>query len=200
LHQDLKPENILFHEWSKLDTPPKARLVKLIDFGGATYENDHHSEVVCTRQYRPPEVTLGMRWGCPVDLWSVGCILAELYTGHVLFGTHDEAEHLALMERALGAIPRRMARAASERAQRRWFVQGVLNWPQAAPNRKSERHVRDAARLKDALMRDRPWTCVHDEFLSLLLRLLEYLPEQRITAREALQHPFMKMDIPPGMC
>lgn len=173
--------------------------VKLIDFGGATYASEHHSEVVCTRQYRPPEVTLGMRWGCEVDLWSAGCILAELYTGHVLFGTHDEAEHLALMERSLGAIPRRMARGACERAQRRWFVQGVLHWPQIAPDRKSERHVREAARLKDALGRDRPWSRAHDEFLSLLLRLLEYLPEHRITAREALLHPFMTMALAPGL-
>jgi serine/threonine protein kinase len=173
--------------------------VKLIDFGGATYEHEHHSEVVCTRQYRPPEVTLGMHWGCAVDLWSAGCILAELLTGHVLFATHDEAEHLALMERALGAIPRRMARSASERAQRRWFAHGALHWPQVATSRESERHVREAARLKDALARDRPWTRAHDEFLSLLARLLEYLPEHRITAREALLHPFLGMDIAPGV-
>ena len=179
--------------------PQQPPTVKLIDFGGATFANEHHSEIVCTRQYRPPEVTLGMRWGCEVDLWSSGCILAELYTGHVLFATHDEAEHLALMERCLGAIPRRMARAASERAQRRWFVQGVLHWPQIATDRKSERHVRESARLKDTIARDRPWTRAHDEFLSLLHRLLEYLPEHRITAREALLHPFLTMEIPPGV-
>ncbi|KAG8464561.1 hypothetical protein KFE25_009929 [Diacronema lutheri] len=223
-HTDLKPENILFVDapgtlaakqlaagnavphgaaGGLRDTPQQQPqqppTVKLIDFGGATFANEHHSEIVCTRQYRPPEVTLGMRWGCEVDLWSSGCILAELYTGHVLFATHDEAEHLALMERCLGAIPRRMARAASERAQRRWFVQGVLHWPQIATDRKSERHVRESARLKDTIARDRPWTRAHDEFLSLLHRLLEYLPEHRITAREALLHPFLTMEIPPGV-
>ena len=62
----------------------------LVDFGGATWEHEHHSSVVCTRQYRPPEVTLGIGWAEPVDLWSMGCILAELWTGNVLFSTHDE--------------------------------------------------------------------------------------------------------------
>jgi serine/threonine protein kinase len=132
-------------------------------------------------------------------MWSAGCILAELYTGHILFATHDEAEHLALMERALGAIPRRMARAASERAQRKWFVQGVLHWPQIASNRESERHVRESPRLKDALARDRPWTRFHDELLSLLSRCLEYLPEHRISAREALLHPFLNTEMPAGI-
>ena len=173
--------------------------VKVIDFGGATSRDETHSSVVCTRQYRPPEVTLGMRWGCAVDLWSAGCILAELYTGHVLFATHNEAEHLALMERALGAIPSRMARSASERARRRWFVHGWLHWPQIATSRESERAVRASARLKDALARDRPWTHVHEAFLSLLSRLLEYVPEHRISAREALLHPFLQLEIPPGM-
>jgi dual-specificity kinase len=49
--------------------------------------------VVCTRQYRPPEVTLGLEWTHCVDLWSMGCILVELWTGAVLFSTHDEVQH-----------------------------------------------------------------------------------------------------------
>lgn len=59
----------------------------MIDFGGATYEHDSHASVVNTRQYRAPEVILGLRWLYPSDLWSVGCIIAELFLGDLLFAT-----------------------------------------------------------------------------------------------------------------
>ncbi len=80
---------------------PKETDIRLIDFGGATFEHDHHSRIVNTRQYRSPEVLLGTGWSYPSDLWSVGCILAELFTGELLFGTHEDLEHLALMEHIL---------------------------------------------------------------------------------------------------
>ena len=92
-HTDLKPENILLSvAIEKGESLPSLPEVALIDFGGATWHKDHHSSVVCTRQYRPPEVTLGLEWSYPVDLWSMGCILAELWTGCLLFSTHDEVE------------------------------------------------------------------------------------------------------------
>ena len=147
-HTDLKPENILFVD--PLDKSaagggggggppenghgvlPASPRVALIDFGGATWQHEHHSSVVCTRQYRPPEVTLGLEWSAAVDLWSMGCILAELWTGHLLFSTHDEAEHLALMERSLGALPRAMLRAATCKRADRNFRHGYLRWPERA--------------------------------------------------------------------
>eukprot|EP00479_Gromia_sphaerica_P008386 TRINITY_DN3158_c0_g1_i1.p1 TRINITY_DN3158_c0_g1~~TRINITY_DN3158_c0_g1_i1.p1 ORF type:complete len:191 (-),score=31.17 TRINITY_DN3158_c0_g1_i1:159-731(-) len=81
---------------------PTSTDIRLIDFGGATFDNEHHARMVNTRQYRAPEVILGLGWSFPSDMWSVGCILAELYTGELLFGTHEDAEHLALMEHVLG--------------------------------------------------------------------------------------------------
>jgi serine/threonine protein kinase len=113
LSQDLKPENILLvskeyeirqrlsssgsgrlKEWRV----PKSGQIKLIDFGSATYDDQHHTSIVCTRHYRPPEVVLGLGWSYPCDIWSIGCILMEMYTGEALFQTHDNLEHLALME------------------------------------------------------------------------------------------------------
>jgi len=59
----------------------------VIDFGGATYDTDHKSSIVNTRQYRAPEVILGLGWSMPSDCWSIGCIAAELYHGELLFAT-----------------------------------------------------------------------------------------------------------------
>ena len=49
-------------------------------------------------------------WSQPCDVWSIGCIMFELYTGQTLFQTHDNREHLAMMERILENIPYRMGR------------------------------------------------------------------------------------------
>lgn len=59
----------------------------VIDFGGATYDSDYKSSLINTRQYRSPEVILGLGWSFPSDMWSVGCILMELYSGALLFQT-----------------------------------------------------------------------------------------------------------------
>ena len=60
----------------------------VIDFGSAAYEEDGpHDWVVNTREYRAPEVILGMPWLYPCDVWSTGCIMAELFLGKLLFAT-----------------------------------------------------------------------------------------------------------------
>ena len=61
--------------------------VAVIDFGGATYDWERKSSLVNTRQYRAPEVILGLGWSMPSDIWSLGCILMELYIGELLFQT-----------------------------------------------------------------------------------------------------------------
>ena len=61
--------------------------VHVIDFGSAAFDDEYHMPVVSTRLYRAPEVILGLRWLYPSDLWSVGCIIAELYLGDLLFAT-----------------------------------------------------------------------------------------------------------------
>lgn len=72
--------------------------IRLIDFGSATFQDEYHSSVVSTRHYRAPEIILGLGWSFPCDIWSIGCILVEFYTGDALFQTHDNLEHLAMME------------------------------------------------------------------------------------------------------
>ena len=143
-------------------------------------------------------MTLGLQWSHPVDLWSMGCILAELWTGCLLFSTHDEVEHLALMERTLGALPRSMLRSATCKRADRNFRHGYLRWPERAIDRESEEHVRSQRRLRECLAADPrgeplPWSTELSDFHDLISRLLEFMPEHRLTAAAAMQHPFIRI-------
>jgi hypothetical protein len=101
VHTDLKLENVLLASRARLAPvtkmtaardgrtvlAPPSTDIKLIDFGGATHDGPAagaHRGLINTRQYRSPEVILGMPWSCPSDVWSLGCILVELYTGELL--------------------------------------------------------------------------------------------------------------------
>ncbi|KAB2077463.1 hypothetical protein ES319_A06G102100v1 [Gossypium barbadense] len=162
IHTDLKPENILLVSSECVKLPgcksssdethlwclPKSSAIKLIDFGSTAFDNQNHSSIVSTRHYRAPEIILGLGWSYPCDLWSVGCILIELCTGGALFQTHENLEHLAMMERVLGPLPEHMIRRAS-RGSEKYFRSGSrLNWPEGAVSRESIRAVKKLDRLK----------------------------------------------------
>ncbi|XP_042003470.1 serine/threonine-protein kinase AFC3-like isoform X2 [Salvia splendens] len=131
IHTDLKPENILLvsSEFVKLPVCkktsdetnsrclPKSSAIKLIDFGSTAFDSQLHSSIVSTRHYRAPEIILGLGWTHPCDIWSVGCILVELCTGEALFQTHENLEHLAMMERVLGPLPEHMIQKATISSQ-----------------------------------------------------------------------------------
>ncbi|XP_043284830.1 dual specificity protein kinase CLK2 isoform X2 [Venturia canescens] len=189
-HTDLKPENILFVD-SEFDTiwntkKRKERRVKrtdirLIDFGSATFDHEHHSAIVSTRHYRAPEVILELGWSQPCDVWSIGCILFELYLGITLFQTHDNREHLAMMERILGTIPHRMAR----KTKTKYFYHGKLGWDDKSS---AGRYVRDNCKpLNRYILSDDD---DHRQLFDLIQRMLDYEPSQRITLKDALTHPF----------
>jgi dual specificity protein kinase YAK1 len=78
VHCDLKPENILL---SSISSP----IIKLIDFGSACYENHTAFSYIQSRFYRSPEVLIGLPYAGDIDMWSLGCIVAELYLGLPLF-------------------------------------------------------------------------------------------------------------------
>jgi serine/threonine protein kinase len=79
---------------------PKYTDVKVIDFGGATYHHENHTLIINTRQYRAPEVILEAdTWNELSDIWSMACIIIELYTGELFFDTHENNEHLAMIEK-----------------------------------------------------------------------------------------------------
>lgn len=124
IHTDLKPENILLCQndyqtftynrkipsssatVNRQATQRRVLLdteIRLIDFGSATFQDEYHSSVVSTRHYRAPEIILGLGWSYPCDIWSIGCILVEFFTGDALFQTHENLEHLAMMEAVVNA-------------------------------------------------------------------------------------------------
>ncbi|XP_068481746.1 serine/threonine-protein kinase AFC3 isoform X2 [Phaseolus vulgaris] len=205
IHTDLKPENILLvsSEYVKLPSYkrvssdetqfrclPKSSAIKLIDFGSTAHDNQNHSSIVSTRHYRAPEIILGLGWSYPCDLWSVGCILIELCSGEALFQTHENLEHLAMMERVLGPIPENMIRRSNKGAEK-YFKRGSrLRWPEGAISRESINAVKKLGHLKDIVSRSVDSS--RSSLTDLLHGLLSYDPTKRLTALQALDHPFFR--------
>uniref|UniRef100_A0A0K0ET46 Protein kinase domain-containing protein n=1 Tax=Strongyloides stercoralis TaxID=6248 RepID=A0A0K0ET46_STRER len=189
-HTDLKPENILFTT-TNYDTIPcrknktiriiKDATVRLIDLGSATFDHEHHSTIVSTRHYRAPEVILELGWSQPCDVWSIGCIMFELYCGKTLFQTHDNREHLAMMERILGTIPLRMAK----KTRTKYFYHGKLDW-----NERSEAgaYVKEHCKPLTRYMTSKDEET--QELFDLISLMLCYEPTQRVTLEKALTHSY----------
>eukprot|EP00271_Cylindrocystis_brebissonii_P005200 TRINITY_DN1716_c0_g1_i6.p1 TRINITY_DN1716_c0_g1~~TRINITY_DN1716_c0_g1_i6.p1 ORF type:complete len:347 (+),score=33.39 TRINITY_DN1716_c0_g1_i6:143-1042(+) len=212
IHTDLKPENILLHSPEYIKVPeykaasssaslgkvpphfkrvPASSNIRLIDFGSATFDTHYHCSVVSTRHYRAPEVILGLGWSYPCDVWSIGCILVELVTGDALFQTHENLEHLAMMERVLGPIPAAMIKRADRRAEKYFrHLRLELNWPEGAMSRESIRAVKRLPRMRDLIMQHVEHSA--GSLIDLLHGLLKFEPAERISAREALKHPFFR--------
>lgn len=89
--------------------------IKVIDFGSSCYANQRVYTYIQSRFYRSPEVILGLTYGTPIDMWSLGCILAELYTGYPLFPGENEVEQLACLMEVLGPPPDEIINVATRR-------------------------------------------------------------------------------------
>ncbi|XP_062169218.1 serine/threonine-protein kinase AFC2 isoform X1 [Alnus glutinosa] len=212
IHTDLKPENILLVSSDYVKVPdykdyksssrspkdgsyfkrvPKSSAVKVIDFGSTTYERQDQNYIVSTRHYRAPEVILGLGWSYPCDVWSVGCIIVELCTGEALFQTHENLEHLAMMERVLGPLPLHMLKRVDRHAEK-YVRKGRLDWPDGATSRDSIKAALKLPRLQNLIMQHVDHSA--GDLIHLLQGLLRYDPTDRLTAREALRHPFFCRD------
>lgn len=162
LHRDLKPQNLLINSQGQL---------KLGDFGLARAfgipVNTFSNEVV-TLWYRAPDVLLGSRaYSTSIDIWSAGCILAEMFTGRPLFSGSSNEDQLQRIFRIMGTPTEQ-------------------TWPNisALPNYRADFHVYPPQDLRNIIPQIDPVG------LDLLLKLLQLVPENRITARQALQHPW----------
>ncbi|XP_065321607.1 dual specificity protein kinase CLK2-like [Gordionus sp. m RMFG-2023] len=190
-HTDLKPENMLFIDssfvtlydksTSKRYMKVKKTAIKLIDFGSATFDHEHHSSLISTRHYRALEVILNNGWFQSCDIWSIGAILFELYRGFTLFQTHDDKEHLAMMQRILGPIPSNLL----NKSKVYFLNDGKLIYENNSP---LIQYVHKQCKpLKDYMLARSEQ---HLLLFDLIALLLNYDPNQRITSKAGLDHSF----------
>lgn len=191
IHCDLKPENVLLRE-------PGRTGIKVIDFGSSCYEGHTVYTYIQSRFYRAPEIILGLKYGMPIDIWSFGCILAELYTGMPLLQGETEGDQLALMMELLGQPPGDLLQNAKRK--RYFFTDDLLpRYCQIKTGLDGKRIL-----LGNISKRGRPrgppgskdlrkaLKCEDDDFLDLICRCLQWKDEDRITPTEALKHPWMR--------
>lgn len=163
LHRDLKPPNLLINREGQL---------KLADFGlarafGIPVRSYTHE--VVTLWYRAPDILMASRkYSTPVDIWSVGCIFAEMSNGRPLFSGTSEADQLDKIFRLLGTV--KEYPGLDELPE---YSKDLM--PQYPPPRNG------IGSLVPTL---------NKEGVDLLSQMLQYDPAQRITAQKALEHPF----------
>mmetsp|Transcript_11589 Transcript_11589/g.23801 ORF Transcript_11589/g.23801 Transcript_11589/m.23801 type:complete len:905 (+) Transcript_11589:1-2715(+) len=214
IHSDVKPENILLSSYSKAK-------VKLIDFGSSCYLTDRQSSYIQSRSYRAPEVVLGLPYDGKIDIWSLGCVVAEMYTGQVTFQNDSVVSMLSRIEAICGAFPRHLI--ANGRQSGQFFTASGLLYEKVDIDDDSRRrsiHSDDdddetmstneedcfnifqpksttlAARLGFVpdLLEKNTSTLEEEEcsmFVDFLRSLLTIDPDARPTAEEALQHPWI---------
>src|ERR1700712_5612212 len=174
IHCDLKPENILLAH-------PMHSEIKVIDFGSSCFENEKVYTYIQSRFYRSPEVILGMSYGIPIDMWSVGCILAELYTGYPIFPGENEQEQLACIMEVFGPPEKHLI----EKSTRRKLFFDSMGKPRLTVSSKGRRRRPSSKNLQQVLK------CEDESFLDFLTRCLRWDPERRMKPDEAVRHEFL---------
>ncbi|KAL7544999.1 hypothetical protein ACHAWF_008369 [Thalassiosira exigua] len=212
MHCDIKPENILLSSYSRA-------LVKVIDFGSSSFVTDRQSSYIQSRSYRAPEVILGLPYGGKIDMWSLGCLVAEMYTNEVTFQNDSELSMLSRIEAVCGTFPGHMI--SDGRNSHRIFTDSGLIYEKVSEDdaededrsRGSSENDDDsgdktmfnvyqpkmtsvAARLGfDEDFMDQPNLSEDDKkralFVDFVSKLLTIDPDRRLSAAEALNHPWI---------
>ena len=175
VHCDLKPENVLLRH-------PAKSGIKVIDFGSSCFANEKIYTYIQSRFYRSPEVILGMDYSMAIDMWSLGCILAELYTGFPIFPGENEQEQLSCIMEVLG-IPEK---DFINRSSRKRIFFDKNGSPIPVVNSKGRRRRPGSKSLTQVLR------CQDDDFVDFVARCLIWDPERRMKPQAALQHPFLR--------
>ena len=163
--------------------------VKICDIGNACWFNHHFSTIIQTRQYRSPEVILGINYNETSDIWSLACMLFELATGDFLFEPRKgdtfskNDDHLAQIIEAVGKMPKNFALSGldsfkyfDKRGKLR-RIKNLIYFP-----------------IKDILVKKYNFKEKEAKaFSDFLMPMLEYYPDKRASARELLKHPWLNM-------
>lgn len=162
VHRDLKPSNILINENCDL---------KICDFGLARIQDPQMTGYVSTRHYRAPEIMLSwQRYDVEVDIWSAGCILAEMIQGKPLFPGQDHIHQFSIITELLGLPPDEViSTIGSENTLR--FVRSLPK----KPRKSLAEHFQGA----------------DPDVVDIMEKMLVFDPRARITAVQALEHPYL---------
>lgn len=174
VHCDLKPENILLRH-------PAKSGIKVIDFGSSCLEHEKVYTYIQSRFYRSPEVILGMSYSMAIDMWSLGCILAELYTGFPIFPGENEQEQLACIMEVLGVPDKDII----QRSSRRRIFFDSSGAPRPVVNSKGRRR-RPGTKTLSGVLR-----CDDADFVDFIAKCLIWDPERRLKPQTAMRHPFI---------
>lgn len=178
IHCDLKPENILIKSFSRSE-------VKIIDFGSTCFTTDHLTSYVQSRSYRAPEVILGCSYGTKIDIWSLGCILAELWTGDVLFENTSIQYLLAKVDAFVGPYPGQMLQDALHTDK--YFTEDRSKIYETDEETGEVKNIN----IRKSTLKEQLGTN-DDEFVSFVEWCLTIDQDKRPTAEECLTHPWFK--------
>uniref|UniRef100_A0AAZ3QGR5 non-specific serine/threonine protein kinase n=1 Tax=Oncorhynchus tshawytscha TaxID=74940 RepID=A0AAZ3QGR5_ONCTS len=209
IHADLKPENIML-----VDPVRQPYRVKVIDFGSAS----HVSKAVCStylqsRYYRAPEIILGLPFCEAIDMWSLGCVIAELFLGWPLYPGALEYDQIRYISQTQGLPGEHLLNVGTKTAR---FFCRESDSPYSAWRLKSTDEHETETGMKSKEARKYIFNCLDDmahvnlvmnlegsdllaekvdrrEFVGLLKRMLWIDAEKRIGPAEALSHSFMSM-------
>ncbi|XP_059393097.1 homeodomain-interacting protein kinase 1 isoform X5 [Carassius carassius] len=209
IHADLKPENIML-----VDPIRQPYRVKVIDFGSAS----HVSKASCStylqsRYYRAPEIILGLPFCEAIDMWSLGCVIAELFLGWPLYPGASEYDQIRYISQTQGLPPEYLLSAGTKTS--RFFNKGPdSSYPLWRLKTPSEHEAEMGVKSKEA--RKYIFNCLDDmmqvnlpthlegtdmlaekadrrELIDLLKRMLRLDADKRITPTKTLAHPFVTM-------
>ncbi|KAJ2027894.1 hypothetical protein GGI01_000319 [Coemansia sp. RSA 376] len=196
IHADVKTTNVICVNDATMR-------VKLIDFGNAVSDGDvseyYSTFEIQTVWFRAPEVAYQRPFGRAIDIWSIGCVMCELWLGRSLFTDMGNHNLMSSMLKLRGPPPARLYSASP------FYAEMVGSWkrrsaPGFAPavvagRHKNTMHPEQSMDWDPQLRMQWLKHSLHvqdDEFVSLADALLEYDPEERLTAAEALRHPFFQ--------
>ncbi|XP_041110307.1 homeodomain-interacting protein kinase 2-like isoform X1 [Polyodon spathula] len=207
IHADLKPENIML-----VDPARQPYRVKVIDFGSAS----HVSKAVCStylqsRYYRAPEIILGLPFCEAIDMWSLGCVIAELFLGWPLYPGASEYDQIRYVSQTQG-LPAEYLLSAGTKTTRFFNRDPDSAYPLWRLKTPEDHEGETGIKSKEA--RKYIFNCLDDmaqvnmttdlagsdmlaekadrrEFIDLLKKMLTIDADKRITPIETLNHPFV---------